>query len=85
MISTLPLALILFLLTSSSLIATRVDRTTAAPQSARIEARYDPAKDRTTVRLAPVQISGANGKYHSLHFRRFLQLSRTNEALARTA
>jgi len=67
MISTLPLALILFL-ASPSFIATCVDQTTAAPQSARIEARYNPAKDRTTVRLAPVQISGANGKYHSLHF-----------------
>lgn len=28
---------------------------------------YDPSKDKTTVRLAPVQISGPNGKYHSLH------------------
>jgi hypothetical protein len=67
MIST-PLALILLLLSSSALLATRVDQTTVPPQSARIEARYDPANDRTTVRLAPVQISGANGKYYRLLF-----------------
>jgi hypothetical protein len=33
----------------------------------KIETSYDPIKDKTTVRLAPVQISGENGKYHSLH------------------
>ena len=34
---------------------------------ARIETTYDSVKDRTTVRLAPVQISGEKDKYHSLH------------------
>lgn len=33
----------------------------------KIEASYDPIKDKTTVRLAPAQISGENGKYYSLH------------------
>lgn len=33
----------------------------------KIETSYDAVKDKTTVRLAPVQISGENGKYHSLH------------------
>jgi hypothetical protein len=33
----------------------------------KIETSYDSIKDKTTVRLAPVQISGENGKYHSLH------------------
>ncbi len=39
------------------------------PQSAprEITTVYDRAKDRTTVRLPPVQISGARGKYHRLH------------------
>jgi len=37
----------------------------AAP--AKIETIYDRSKDKTTVRLAPVQISGAKDKYHSLH------------------
>ena len=34
---------------------------------AKIETTYDSIKDRTTVRLAPVQISGEKDKYHSLH------------------
>lgn len=33
----------------------------------KIETTYDRSKDKTTVRLAPVQISGAKDKYHSLH------------------
>jgi len=32
----------------------------------KVETSYDSGKDKTTVRLAPVQISGENGKYHSL-------------------
>jgi len=36
-------------------------------QPAKIETTYDSVKDRTTVRLAPVQISGEKDKYHSLH------------------
>jgi len=35
--------------------------------AAKIETTYDSSKDRTTVRLAPVQISGEKDKYHSLH------------------
>lgn len=34
---------------------------------ARIETTYDQSKDRTTVRLAPVQILISNPRYHSLH------------------
>src|SRR5713226_8517865 len=36
-------------------------------QAAKIETTYDSIKDRTTVRLTSVQISGEKGKYHSLH------------------
>jgi len=36
-------------------------------EAAKIETTYDSGKDRTTVRLAPVQISGEKDKYHSLH------------------
>src|SRR2546429_2356549 len=36
-------------------------------QAATIETIYDSIKDRTTVRLAPVQISGEKDKYLSLH------------------
>ena len=32
----------------------------------KIETSYDAGKDKTTVRLAPLQISGENGKYRSL-------------------
>ena len=38
-----------------------------ALQAAKIETSYDSSKDRTTVRLAPVLISGEKDKYHSLH------------------
>ena len=38
----------------------------AAPQAAKIETSYNNSKDRTTVRLAPVQISGEKDKYYSL-------------------
>ncbi len=37
-------------------------------QSAGIEGTYDAKRKETTVRLAPVQISGEKDKYHSLHF-----------------
>jgi hypothetical protein len=37
------------------------------PQSETVEITYDKAKDRRTVRLAPVQISGEMGKYRSIH------------------
>ena len=36
-------------------------------QAAKIQTTYDSIKDRTTVRLAPVQISGEKDKYRSLH------------------
>ena len=40
-----------------------------APRVApKIETTYDRHKNKTTVRLAPVAISGAKDKYHSLHF-----------------
>lgn len=41
-------------------------QTTAATEALKIETSYDATLDKTTVRLAPVQISGENGKYRSL-------------------
>jgi hypothetical protein len=41
--------------------------TPTPPESAQIEARYDIEKDKTTIKLNPVQISGEPGKYRSLH------------------
>jgi len=43
--------------------------TVAKPLQAdlKIDTSYDTSTDKTTVRLAPVQISGENGKYRSLH------------------
>jgi hypothetical protein len=37
------------------------------PQLPRIQTSYDSRKDRTTIRLAPVEISGERGRYHSIH------------------
>jgi len=37
------------------------------PQPENVEITYDKAKDQTTVRLAPVQVSGEMGKYRSIH------------------
>ena len=37
------------------------------PTAVRIETNYDREKDKTTVRLLPVQISGEKDKYHSIH------------------
>src|SRR5688572_5686642 len=37
-------------------------------RSVRIKTTYDGHKNKTTVRLAPVRISGEKDKYHSLHF-----------------
>lgn len=40
----------------------------AVPQeAAKIESSYDLENDKTTIRLAPVKISGEQDKYHSLH------------------
>lgn len=36
-------------------------------QTAKIETTYDGSKDRTTIGLAPIQISDEKDKYHSLH------------------
>jgi hypothetical protein len=41
-------------------------QTETVPDSLKIEKSYDAQLDKTTVRLAPVQISGENGKYRSL-------------------
>ena len=45
----------------------RQDSRPIAPQTAKIETSYDSSKERTTVRLAPVLISGGQDKYRSLH------------------
>ena len=39
----------------------------AAQESAKIETSYDAEKDKTTVKLAPMQVSGEQGNYRSLH------------------
>ncbi len=45
---------------------------------AKIETSYDSAKDRTTVRLAPVKIAGGPGKYHSIHMSPFFSFPGQN-------
>jgi len=58
--------LILIALTASTTCTGQTPQMEPA-QPAKIETTYDSVKDRTTVRLAPVQISGEKDKYHSLH------------------
>ena len=58
--------LILIALTASTICTGKTPQREPA-QPAKIETTYDGIKDRTTVRLAPVQISGEKDKYHSLH------------------
>jgi hypothetical protein len=36
-------------------------------EASRFESTYDQVKDKTTVRLLPVKVSGEKDKYHSLH------------------
>ncbi len=65
------LALLLLPVLSHSLAAVPIARA-GFPQRAtlktpKIEVVYDRSKDKTTVRLAPVRISGEKDKYHSLH------------------
>lgn len=43
----------------------------AQEELAKTETTYNAEKDRTTIRLAPVQISGEQDKYHSLHMSPF--------------
>jgi hypothetical protein len=39
----------------------------AVAKTPKIETTYDRGKDKTTVRMNPMQISGDKGRYHSLH------------------
>jgi hypothetical protein len=41
--------------------------TQETPTAVKVETNYDREKDKTTVRLLPVQISGEKDKYHSIH------------------
>lgn len=57
--------LLLIVLTTTMICTGQTPQMEVPP--AKIETTYDSVKDRTTVRLAPVQISGEKDKYHSLH------------------
>jgi hypothetical protein len=52
---------------SSTPIYSFQDSSSATPQPAKIETSYDSTREQTTVKLAPVLISGEQDKYHSLH------------------
>lgn len=58
---------LMLVLLSAPVFGVAQDNNQAARDGPKIETTYDSDKDRTTVRLAPVQISGALDKYHSLH------------------
>jgi hypothetical protein len=60
-------SLVILAVVTTTAIYSGQDSRPAAPQAAKIETSYDSRKDRTTVRLAPVLISGEQDKYRSLH------------------
>lgn len=60
------LLLLLTVLFTTVICSAQSPQTETVP-AAKIETTYDSSKDRTTVRLNPVQISGEKDKYHSLH------------------
>ena len=60
------LTLLLFSGASSAQIFQPATLTASLQADPKIETSYDAVNDRTTVRLAPVQISGEKGKYRSL-------------------
>ena len=59
--------LLALILSVSQLQSANQTRVSVEPQdSAKTETTYDAEKDKTIIKLAPLQISGENGKYHSL-------------------
>lgn len=65
---TFPLTLLLILLPVQHLFANQQTQPSPTPtESAKIEISYNPSEDKTMVKLTPVQISGTNGVYRSLH------------------
>jgi hypothetical protein len=61
------ITVISFALITSLAVLSQPTQHTETSQSPRIEISYDAAKNRTLVRLMPLQISGEKQKYHSLH------------------
>jgi hypothetical protein len=67
MVKQTPLLLSLLLSVSQLSLFPIHNAVSGEPQdAAKIETTYDVEKDKTTITLMPVQISGENGKYHSL-------------------
>jgi hypothetical protein len=60
-------SLLIPLVVSTTMISFGGNGNPATLQVAKIETLYDSSKDRTTVRLAPVEIATDQGKYHSVH------------------
>ena len=58
---------LLIILLATTAICLAQEGSPAASPTKGIGITYDKAKDRTTVRLAPVQVSGEMGKYRSIH------------------
>jgi hypothetical protein len=65
---TLQLITVLVLLTAPAPYFSQTTTDASVAQSAKIETSYDRSENKTTVRLAPVKVSGEKDKYHSLHF-----------------
>ena len=65
--TTLPLLVLLLLLSALRAPTTTAFSQRTAAKLSPIETSYDSVKDKTTVRLLPVKISGERDKYYSLH------------------
>jgi hypothetical protein len=59
--------LLLVMLVATAPGLTQQEREERVAKNPGIETTYDSDKDKTTVRMMPVQISGDKGRYHSLH------------------
>lgn len=61
------LILLLVLLATTAPGRAQVGAEGAVEKTPKIETTYNSSKDKTTVRMMPMQISGGKGRYHSLH------------------
>ena len=70
------ITLLMFLLVPAAFaVETSMMPRAAATQAGTVETTYDAAKDKTTIKLAPVKIGGGPGKYHSIHMSRSFSFS----------
>lgn len=62
-----PLPILLLILLATSAICASQEGNPVPPPAPKIETSYDSAKDRTTIRLAPVEFASEAGKYKHIY------------------